>query len=193
LAITRGRPKAISQNILSIKSIKAFLKKAFLWFHLFVSADCVATPQHNKQNQFARLNASCRQRPYTVIVTVSFEVARFHLPLRSGLIATALRGPMQDIVSDKDVNAPCTTVGAESETIAVSGQLRDFRAVAACGGVASLAVVVIGVGILIKPPAASAVPSFVRATTRRSSRCTGTSGRWATAIGCSAAARGSIF
>jgi hypothetical protein len=69
---------------------------------------------------------------------------------------------MQDIISAKDVNAPCATVGAESETIAVS-PLRDFRAVAACGGVVSLVVVVIGAGILIKPPAASAVPSFARA------------------------------
>jgi hypothetical protein len=77
---------------------------------------------------------------------------------------------MQDIVSDEDVNAPCTTVGAERETIAVS-PLRDFRAVAAIGGVGFLAVVVIGAGILIKPPTASAVPSFARQTGQPCATC----------------------
>jgi hypothetical protein len=78
---------------------------------------------------------------------------------------------MQDIVSDKDVIAPCTTVGAESESVAANSPLRDFRAVAACGGVVSLAVVVIGAGILIKPPAASAVPSFARQTGQPCATC----------------------
>jgi hypothetical protein len=77
---------------------------------------------------------------------------------------------MQDIISAKDVNAPCATVGAESETIAVS-PLRDFRAVAAIGGVGFLAVVVIGAGILIKPPTASAVPSFARQTGQPCATC----------------------
>jgi len=78
---------------------------------------------------------------------------------------------MQDIVSDRDVRVPCTTVGADSETIAASGPRRDFQAVAAFGGVASLAAVVIGAGVLIKPPPASAVPSFARQTGQPCATC----------------------
>ena len=77
---------------------------------------------------------------------------------------------MQDIVSDEDVNAPCTTVGAEREAVAVS-PLRDFQTVAAIGGVGFLAVVVISAGILIKPPTASAVPSFARQTGQPCATC----------------------
>jgi hypothetical protein len=49
-------------------------------------------------------------------------------------------------------HAPCTIVRGDSETIAATCPRRDFRAVAACGGVASPTAVVIGAGILIKPP-----------------------------------------
>ncbi|HEY8084338.1 MAG TPA: hypothetical protein VIE69_01895, partial [Methylophilaceae bacterium] len=77
---------------------------------------------------------------------------------------------MQDIVSDEDVNARCTTVGAERETVAV-GPLRDFQTVAAIGGVGFLAVVVISAGILIKLPTASAVPSFARQTGQPCATC----------------------
>jgi hypothetical protein len=78
---------------------------------------------------------------------------------------------MQDIVTDGDVNAPCTTVGAGSETIAASSPRRDFRAVAAFGGAASLGAAVIGAAVLIKPPPASAVPSFARQTGQPCATC----------------------
>lgn len=78
---------------------------------------------------------------------------------------------MQDNRSDLDVHAPCTAVGAESETIADGIPRRDFRAVAAFGGVAFLAVMVIGAGVLIKPPTASAVPSFARQTGQPCATC----------------------
>ena len=78
---------------------------------------------------------------------------------------------MQDIVPDLDVHAPCTTVGADSETVAASNHRRDFRAVAAFGGVASLGAAVIGAAVLIKPPPASAVPSFARQTGQPCATC----------------------
>ena len=78
---------------------------------------------------------------------------------------------MQDVVSDQDVHVLRTTGDAESETVAAGIPRRDFRAVAACGGVASLAAVVIGAGILIRPPAASAVPSFARQTGQPCATC----------------------
>ena len=78
---------------------------------------------------------------------------------------------MQDSVPDCDVHAPCTTVGADSETVAASNLRRDFRAVAAFGGVASLGAVVIGAAVLIKPPPASAVPSFARQTGQPCATC----------------------
>jgi len=78
---------------------------------------------------------------------------------------------MYNINSNRDVNAPCTTAGADSETIAASRPQRDFRAVATFGGVASLGAVVIGAGLLIKPPAASAVPSFARQTGQPCATC----------------------
>src|SRR5450631_1897023 len=78
---------------------------------------------------------------------------------------------MKDTLSNGDVKASCTTAGAECETIAASRPPRDFRAVAACGGVASLAAVVIGAGVLIKPPTASAVPSFARQTGQPCATC----------------------
>ena len=48
---------------------------------------------------------------------------------------------------------------------------RDWPAAAAVGGVAFLAVVVTGAGILIKPPMASAVPSFARQTGQPCATC----------------------
>jgi hypothetical protein len=78
---------------------------------------------------------------------------------------------MQDIISNRDVDAPCTTVAPENKTIAASSPRHDFRAVAAFGGVASLGAAVIGVGVLIKPPAASAVPSFARQTGQPCATC----------------------
>ena len=48
---------------------------------------------------------------------------------------------------------------------------RDFRAMAAFAVVASLALLVTAAGILIKPPAASAVPSFARQTGQPCATC----------------------
>ena len=47
---------------------------------------------------------------------------------------------MQDTLSNGGVKASCTKVGALSETMTTIRPRRDFRAVAAFGGVASLAV-----------------------------------------------------
>ena len=57
---------------------------------------------------------------------------------------------MEDTLSNQDLDASHTIIGTDSEATAASGPRRDFRAVAACGGLASLAVAVIGVGILIQ-------------------------------------------
>jgi hypothetical protein len=62
-------------------------------------------------------------------------------------------------------------VGENSETMVPSSPRRDLRAVAAFGGVASLCAVVIGAGVLIKPPMASAVPSFARQTGQPCATC----------------------
>ena len=78
---------------------------------------------------------------------------------------------MQDTLLSGDVITPCATVGGASETFVVSRPRHDFRAIAAFGGVASLAVAVIGAGILIRPPAASAVPSFARQTGQPCATC----------------------
>jgi hypothetical protein len=78
---------------------------------------------------------------------------------------------MQDTLSNGGVKASCTKVGALSETMTTIRPRRDFRAVAAFGGVASLAVAVIGAGILIRPPSASAVPSFARQTGQPCATC----------------------
>ena len=53
---------------------------------------------------------------------------------------------MQDTLLSGDVITPCATVGGASETFVVSRPRHDFRAIAAFGGVASLAVAVIGAG-----------------------------------------------
>jgi hypothetical protein len=73
-------------------------------------------------------------------------------------------GRMQELSSNGDVKASCAEAGMDRETIGVGRPQRDFRAIAAFGCVAMLGVVVIGAGVLMKPPAASAVPSFARQT-----------------------------
>src|SRR5450631_640306 len=78
---------------------------------------------------------------------------------------------MQDTLSNGDAHAPRTTDGAERETIAANRPPRDFRAVAAFGGVASLGAVVLTAGVLMKPPSASAVPSFARQTGQPCATC----------------------
>jgi hypothetical protein len=78
---------------------------------------------------------------------------------------------MQDNASSLDVHAPCMTIAADSKGIGTSPLWRDFRALAAIGGVGFLAVVVISAGILIKPPTASAVPSFARQTGQPCATC----------------------
>jgi hypothetical protein len=60
---------------------------------------------------------------------------------------------MQETLSNGEVKA-----SRESETtIADDGPLRDLRALAAFGGVAGLGAVVIGAGVILKAPSASAV------------------------------------
>ena len=78
---------------------------------------------------------------------------------------------MEDTLSNQDLDASHTIIGTDSEATAASSPRRDFRAVAACGGLASLAAVVIGAGILIRPPTASAVPSFARQTGQPCATC----------------------
>jgi len=68
---------------------------------------------------------------------------------------------VQDTLRNQDANASCTNVGANSETIMAGGPRRDFRAVAAFGSVATLGMVVIGMGVLMKPPAASAAEDLL--------------------------------
>jgi hypothetical protein len=76
---------------------------------------------------------------------------------------------MQNITSIEDCDAARGTAGAIGDT----GQPRgcDLRAVVAFGGVASLVVAVIGAAVLIKPPPASAVPSFARQTGQPCAAC----------------------
>jgi hypothetical protein len=78
---------------------------------------------------------------------------------------------MQDTLSNRHAHDPRTTDGAERETIATNRPPRDFRAVAAFGGVASLGAVVLTAGVLMKPPSASAVPSFARQTGQPCATC----------------------
>jgi hypothetical protein len=78
---------------------------------------------------------------------------------------------MQDILLNQDVIASLPEAGKDSETIKAGTSTRDLRAVAAFGGVATLAVLVTAAGILIKPPAASAVPSFARQTGQPCATC----------------------
>ena len=78
---------------------------------------------------------------------------------------------MEDTLSNQDLDPSHTIIGTDSEVTTASSPRRDFRAVVACGGLASLAVVVIGAGILIRPPTASAVPSFARQTGQPCATC----------------------
>jgi hypothetical protein len=78
---------------------------------------------------------------------------------------------MQDDLSNVNVKASRTKVAADSETMTAMRPRRDLQAVAACGGIASLAVAVLGAGILFRPPAASAVPSFARQTGQPCATC----------------------
>ena len=78
---------------------------------------------------------------------------------------------MEDTLSNQDLDASHTSIGTDSKATAAIRPRRDFRAVAACGGLASLAVAVIGAGILIRPPTASAVPSFARQTGQPCATC----------------------
>ena len=78
---------------------------------------------------------------------------------------------MQDTLSNQDSEASCTKVGMSSETIWARHPRHELRAVAAFGGVAFLAAVAATVGILIKPPTASAVPSFARQTGQPCATC----------------------
>jgi hypothetical protein len=78
---------------------------------------------------------------------------------------------MEDTLSNQDLDASHTSIGPDSKATAAMRPRRDFRAVAACGGLASLAVAVIGAGILIRPPTASAVPSFARQTGQPCATC----------------------
>src|SRR5208337_4213908 len=78
---------------------------------------------------------------------------------------------MEDTLSNQDLDASHTIIGTDSEATAAIRPRREFRAVAACGGLASLAAVVIGAGILIRPPTASAVPSFARQTGQPCATC----------------------
>lgn len=78
---------------------------------------------------------------------------------------------MQDTLSDMDATASRTKVSTDSETITAGAPRRHLRAMGAFGGVASLAVLVTAAGILIKPPGASAVPSFARQTGQPCATC----------------------
>jgi hypothetical protein len=79
---------------------------------------------------------------------------------------------MQDTPRNADFNkAAPPKAGIGSETVTARYARRDWPAAAAVGGVAFLAVVVTGAGILIKPPMASAVPSFARQTGQPCATC----------------------
>ena len=77
---------------------------------------------------------------------------------------------MLDIASIDDCKAAHGAADAIGDTGTVSRGC-DLRAVVAFGGVASLAAAVIGVAVVIKPPPASAVPSFARQTGQPCATC----------------------
>jgi len=142
-----------------------------LWFILFASSDSVACQQHNTTNQLARPNASCHQCPNAASITTRFEGGAFSFASSTRFDRDGGEGPMEDTLSNQDLDASHTIIGTDSKATAASSPRRDFRAVAACGGLASLAAVVIGAGILIRPPTASAVPSFARQTGQPCATC----------------------
>jgi hypothetical protein len=79
---------------------------------------------------------------------------------------------MQDTPMNADFDKVARPkAGMGSETMTARYARRDWPAAAAVGGVAFLAVVVTGAGILIKPPMASAVPSFARQTGQPCATC----------------------
>jgi hypothetical protein len=78
---------------------------------------------------------------------------------------------MQDTLSNQDTSLLCTEVDAESKIAPNKSSRQELRAVAAFGGVAFLGAVVAAAGLLIKPPAASAVPSFARQTGQPCATC----------------------
>jgi hypothetical protein len=61
--------------------------------------------------------------------------------------------------------------GMGGEMTRAGGSRYNFRALAAFGGVVILGAAVIGAGVLVKPPAASAVPSFARQTGQPCATC----------------------
>lgn len=78
---------------------------------------------------------------------------------------------MQNMSSNPVLNAPCSATGTGGETIEARRPQRDFRTVAAFGGIACLALLMTVAGIVITPPTASAVPSFARQTGQPCATC----------------------
>lgn len=78
---------------------------------------------------------------------------------------------MEDILSNQDGNVSRTTIATDSAPSAASISRCDLRAVATFAGVASLGAAVIGAAIVVKPPTASAVPSFARQTGQPCATC----------------------
>src|SRR6516225_3301724 len=66
---------------------------------------------------------------------------------------------------------PMIDAGMGGEMTRAGGSRYNFRALAAFGGVVILGAAVIGAGVLVKPPAASAVPSFARQTGQPCATC----------------------
>jgi hypothetical protein len=59
---------------------------------------------------------------------------------------------------------PMIDAGMDAEMTRSGGRGGNFRAIVAFGGVAILCAAVVAAGILVKPSAATAVPSFTRQT-----------------------------
>jgi hypothetical protein len=74
---------------------------------------------------------------------------------------------MPDAISDRGANA---TQEMSEATGATTGRL-DLRLVAGFGGVASFAAAIIVAGVMIRPPGASALPSFARQTGQPCATC----------------------
>lgn len=77
---------------------------------------------------------------------------------------------MSDVISDRGANAEQAAGDPIDAAVATSAG-RDFRAVAAFGGLAALVAVIVGAGVMIKPPGASALPSFARQTGQPCATC----------------------
>jgi hypothetical protein len=77
---------------------------------------------------------------------------------------------MSDVEADRGANPALGRAAANGEAIAaIAG--RNLRAVAAFGGIAFLVAAVVGAGVMIKPPGASALPSFARQTGQPCATC----------------------